>query len=119
VRAIEQAISAPFDSEIPQLELITADLKRIRTRDCGAISFEVDDPRALLFHYARIEDVQRRISLQIGAALRKIIGPMSSSQILSEPNRIAVELSQTLDSECKQFGCSVRAVPTQLATCLR
>src|SRR5262249_46392443 len=37
--AIEQAMSAPFDTEIPQLELITTDLKRVHTRDCGAITF--------------------------------------------------------------------------------
>jgi tetratricopeptide (TPR) repeat protein len=119
VRTIEQAVSAPFNSEIPQLELITTDLKRIRTQDCGVISFKVDDPRALLFNFERIEDVQRRIGLQIGVLLRRIIGPISSSQILSEPDRIAVELSQALDSDGKEFGYSVRLVPAQLATCLR
>jgi regulator of protease activity HflC (stomatin/prohibitin superfamily) len=118
-RDIEQALSAPFDSEIPQLEFITTDLKRIRTQDCGAISFKVDDARTLLSNFSSIEDVKRLTGLMTAAALRKIVGSRSSSQVFGEPERIAGELTDALDRESKPFGCSVRALPTNLATCLR
>ena len=53
------------------------------------------------------------------AALRKIIGSRSSSQLLHEADRIADELRDALDEDSKFFGCSVRARPRHLATCLR
>ena len=118
-RDIEQALSAPFDSDIPQLEFITTDLKRVRTHDCGAISFKVDDARALLSNFSSIEDVKRRTELMTAVALRRIIAGKSSSQLLGEADRIADELRDALDGDSKFFGCSVRAMPPQLATCLR
>jgi len=117
-RDIEQALSAPFESDIPELEFITTDLKRIQTHDCGAISFKVDDVRALLSSFSSIDDVKRRTKLLIGSALRRVIGGSSSSQLLSEADRIANEVREALDGEIKFLGYSVRAMP-QLATCLR
>jgi tetratricopeptide (TPR) repeat protein len=118
-KAIEQAMSAPFDTDIPQLELITTDLKRVHTRECGAITFKVDDAQWLLTNFINIETVRRRIGLMIGAAFRRIIGNRSSSQLQSEAERIVAELRQTLDAEGAQFGLSVRAIPAQLTACLK
>ena len=117
-RDIEQALSAPFDINIPELEFITTDLKRVRTQECGAISFKVDDARALLMSFSSIEDVKRRTELLIGAALRKIIGRSSSSQLSSEGDRIADEVREALDGDIKFLGYSVRAIP-RVTTCLR
>jgi tetratricopeptide (TPR) repeat protein len=119
LKAIEQAMSAPFDTEIPQLELITTDLKRVHTRDCGAITFKVDDAKWLLTNFINIETVQLRVGLIIGAAFRKVIGNRSSSQLQSEADRIVAELRRELDAEGNLFGFSVRAMPAQLTTCLK
>ena len=117
-RDIEQALSAPFDRDIPDREFITTDLKRVRTHECGAISFKVDDARALLMSFSSIEDVKRRTELLIGSALRRVIGSSSSSQLRNEADRIADEVREALDGEIKFFGCSVRAMP-RLGTCFR
>src|SRR5262249_2700724 len=117
-RDIEQALSAPFDRDIPDLEFITTDLKRVRTHECGAISFKVDDARALLMSFSSIEDVKRRTELLIVSALRRVIGSSSSSQMRNEADRIADEVREALDGEIKFFGYSVRAMP-RLGTCFR
>ena len=118
VRAIEQMMSAPFQTEIPEQEIITTDLKRLRVRSCGAIRFQVDDPHMLLFNFESIENVQRYTILEIGAALRRIIGNRSATQIFAEAGAVAEETKRALDQDMRQFGYSVHDMPANFPACL-
>jgi hypothetical protein len=119
VRAIEQAISEPFEVELavaPDSEFITTDLKRLRLRDCGVVSFRVDDAHALLSMYDSFARVQDRIRLEIGSALRSSVGARSSAQVRDEADQIDREFSALLNKFT--FGYSVRVAPANIASCL-
>ena len=118
VRAIEQAVSAPFEIELAvPYEIITTDLKRLRTHDCGVVSFKIDDAPALLFSFESFARVQLRIRLDINSAMRRIVGTRSSAQVLGEADQIGRELKASLDELA--VGYSVRAAPEDIASCLR
>jgi tetratricopeptide (TPR) repeat protein len=118
VRAIEQAVSAPFESEVAaEVEIITTDLKRLRTHDCGAVSFQVDDAPALLSSFDSFARVRLYVRLQINSALRKVVGSRSSAQVVGEADLIGRELKAALDQDA--FGYSVRATPDNIASCLK
>jgi tetratricopeptide (TPR) repeat protein len=118
MRAIERAVSVWFEVEIAlPAELITTDLKRLSTRDCGVVTFEVDDPQALLRSYQSFARVQLHARLEIGSALRQIVGSRSSAQVLGEAEQIGREFKASLNKSA--FGYSVRAMPENIASCLR
>jgi tetratricopeptide (TPR) repeat protein len=116
-RAIERTVAAPFEIElaVPH-ELITTDLKRLRTHDCGVVSFKVDDAPALLSGFESFAQVQLRIRLDIHSALRRIVDKRSSAQILGEADQIGRELKASLDELA--LGYAVRATPNDIAACL-
>jgi tetratricopeptide (TPR) repeat protein len=117
-RAIEQAVSAPFEIELAvPTEIITTDLKRLRTHDCGVVSFKVDDAPALLFSFESFALVQLRVRLDINSAMRRIVGSRSSAQVLGEADQIGRELAASLDDLA--VGYAVRATPEDIASCLR
>ena len=116
-RAIEQAVSAPFEIALTvPTEIITTDLKRLRTHDCGVVSFKVDDAPALLFNFESFALVQLRIRLDINSAMRRIVGSRSSAQVLGEADQIGRELAASLDDLA--IGYAVRATPGDITSCL-
>ena len=94
-------------------EIITTDLKRLRTHDCGVVSFKVDDAPALLFNFESFALVQLRIRLDINSAMRRIVGSRSSAQVLGEADQIGRELAASLDDLA--IGYAVRATPGDIA----
>jgi tetratricopeptide (TPR) repeat protein len=118
VRAIEQAVSAPFDSEVDvEAEIITTDLKRLRPHACGAVSFQVDDAAALLSAFDSFSRLRLYVHVQINSALRRVVGSRSSAQVVGEADLIRRELKASLDRDA--FGYSVRATPDNIASCLK
>lgn len=117
-RAIEQAVSVPFEMELAvPYEIITSDLKRLGTRDCGVVSFKVDDAQALLSAFDSFPQVQQLARLEIGHALRKVVGTRSAAQVRGEADRLARELEASLNTGA--IGYSVRAMPEDVVSCLK
>ncbi len=81
------------------------------------MAFRVDDAHALPFNFATFAQLQLHIRAAINSALRKIVDRQSSAQLLGEADQIGRELAASLDEG--GFGYAVRAVPEDVASCLK
>jgi tetratricopeptide (TPR) repeat protein len=117
-RAIEASIAKPFSVAIPAQSIITSDVIRVRLNDCGAITFDVQEPGLFLRSVSDTETARARITTLLNSAFRRILGSMTFDQIRDRPDAVTDEIKKLLDPDVRSWGVSVSAIAADLRSCV-